>query len=171
MHKRTKTSVLSANEPTGNTFALYVFTLVEGGVLLVAAFCSRLALGKLAVERFHLSGPELEVAHVCVLVATESDLGRAVGQHVQDLAVCKGVRQDQSHDEQARTGNVAELVIIEDRLSAFVAGHVANSVRVVGIRGLAAERETNASVIGLAYCSPIRESKRGRRGKCAHHCN
>lgn len=88
--KRTETTILSTNEPTGHALALNLVALIEGLVLVVTVLCTRVALGELAVERLDLCSPELEVTHVGLLVAAESNLWRAVGKHIQDLPVWSG---------------------------------------------------------------------------------
>ena len=73
--RRTETAILATNETTGHAFALDVLTVVVGRVLANTGLDPRLALAKLAVERFHLSGPELEMTLFCVFVATERNFG------------------------------------------------------------------------------------------------
>ena len=48
-----------------------------------------------------------------------------------------------------RTGDIAHLVIVEDRLAALVTCHVADTVVIAG--GLTAERETDTRVVRLAH--------------------
>ena len=63
-----------------------------------------IALLKLAVEGLHLCGPELEMAHIGLLVTAERNLGWAVRKHVKDLAVyTESVR---AFDMGTRVGNV-----------------------------------------------------------------
>ena len=89
---RTKTAVLSADEASRYALALDLLAVVECLVPLGAVLRSRLALGELAVERFDLRGPELEVTLVRLLITAESDLWRAIREHVQDLPVYRHVR-------------------------------------------------------------------------------
>ena len=48
-----------------------------------------------------------------------------------------------------RTGDIAHLVIVEDRLAALVTCHVADTVVIAG--GLAAERKADTRVVRLAH--------------------
>ena len=86
---RTKTTVLSTNEPARDALAFDLLALIEGLVLVITTLCTRFALRELAVEGLNLCSPELEMAHVRLLVAAESNLRRPVRKHVQDLAVCE----------------------------------------------------------------------------------
>ena len=58
---RTNTTVLSANKATWDTFAFNVGAVLPRRVVIGPMFDSRCAITKRAVERFHLSGPKLEL--------------------------------------------------------------------------------------------------------------
>lgn len=61
MGLRTDTTVLSANKATWDTFTFNVGAIVPRRVVIDPMLHSRCAITKRAVERFHLSGPKLEL--------------------------------------------------------------------------------------------------------------
>lgn len=107
----TDATVLSTNKPIWNALALDVITSVFCDIGVATNFKARGAGVQRAVEGLNLSGPELKLARVVVVVTAEGYFGRPVGKHVQNLAV----------------RDVADLVILKDRFTALVTRHIRNS--------------------------------------------
>lgn len=115
---------LPTDEASRYTSALDALALVHRGVRVVAHADGRLAFVQTAVEGFDLCRPELESACVVCLVATKCDLGWAVREHVQYLAIyTKSVGNTGKH-RVTLTRYIAHLVVVEDGLAAGVASHV-----------------------------------------------
>lgn len=102
------TSLLSTEELVRYAFAFDMFTCIDRSVRVVSWSCLRGTCVQRTIKGFLLCGPELKAACCSRVIATECDLWRAVGEHVQDLAV----------------SNVTHLVIAEDGLAARVTSHV-----------------------------------------------
>ena len=127
--RHTNTPVLSADEAARYTFALNVLAVVDRGVPVEPDFLARVAFAQLAVERLDLCRPELEMTQVVLLITAEGDLWRTVGEHIQDLAVWgPSAALPGEWQRRERTGDIAELVIVEDGFATLVTGHVPNSI-------------------------------------------
>ena len=99
---RTHASVLSADEPVRHTAALDLLAVVQRRVALDPRAHLCLARIKRAVERLNLRGPELEVTCARGRVAAECHLRRAVGEHVDNLAVWVAEAQNEWGNEEKR---------------------------------------------------------------------
>lgn len=134
--KLANATVFTANKPSGNTAALDVVTCVQGRVVVVANRPSGCARVKRAVERFDLSGPELEVACGIITITREGNLWGSTRKHVQNFAVygnrlgCETWRV-----VCGLTGDVAKLMVIEHRFAPFVAGHSFQIVLIIFVKG------------------------------------
>ena len=69
------------------------------------------------------------MTQVVLLITAEGDLWRTVGEHIQDLAVWDtSAALPEEWQRRERTGDIAELVIVEDGFATLVTGHVPNSI-------------------------------------------
>lgn len=134
--KPTNATIFTANESSGNAAALDIVARIQGRVVVVANLPGRFTRIKSAVKGLNLSRPELEVACGVVGVTREGDLRGSTREHVQDLSVCRDwLGCGTEGVVGVRTGNIAELVVVEHRFAPLVTSHSPRVVIVIVLRG------------------------------------
>jgi hypothetical protein len=108
------------------------------------------------IKRFDLGDPELERARLVRPVAAEGYLHSTVcADLIDNLPVCAPPKYLLfCKENEARTRNVAHLMVVEHGLAACVASHVLGvDLLVVLDRGPSDEWEGSTGLIGLAHCN------------------